>query len=67
MAGAPSTMLGAARQLHAQSGLAGFYHGLTLKLARAIPMSVIGFFVYEIVYAKLGRLRGRGEPQGAAS
>ena len=41
-----------------EAGLCGFYAGFALKLARAVPMSVIGFFVYERVYAEMRRLRG---------
>lgn len=67
MQGAPSSILDAARQLHAEAGIAGFYKGLTLKLLRAVPMSVIGFFVYEVVYRKLGRLRVQGGAQEVGS
>ena len=55
MAGSSPTLLAAARALWAEGGVGAFYVGLTLKLARAIPMSAINFLAYERVYALVAR------------
>lgn len=34
-------------------GMGVFYRGLGLKLARAVPMSMIGFFAYEVAAKQL--------------
>jgi Mitochondrial carrier protein len=39
--------------MYAAEGAGIFWRGLSLKLARAVPMSVVGFFVYEEVAAAL--------------
>jgi Mitochondrial carrier protein len=46
-------LLDTARAMYAAEGAGVFYRGLSLKLARAVPMSVVGFFVYEEVAAAL--------------
>jgi hypothetical protein len=38
--------------------MAAMYHGFGLKMCRAVPMSAIGFLVYEHVFAALRRMRG---------
>jgi len=55
MAGSAGTLLGAARTLFAEGGVSAFYVGLSLKLARAIPMSAINFLAYEQVYALMNK------------
>jgi len=47
MDGGPASVHAAARAVYAEGGLGAFYNGLTLKLLRAVPMSAVGFFVYE--------------------
>ena len=59
MAGGPASLGEAARIVHAEGGYRAFYNGLTLKLLRAVPMSAVGFFVYEHTMAALAR-RGWG-------
>lgn len=44
----PSGVLATARQMAAVDGAGVFYKGFGLKLARAVPMSMIGFFAYEV-------------------
>lgn len=44
----PSGVLATARQMAAVDGAGVFYKGVGLKLARAVPMSMIGFFAYEV-------------------
>lgn len=41
-------MLATARQMAEVDGAGVFYRGFGLKLARAVPMSMIGFFAYEL-------------------
>tara|TARA_B110001452_G_scaffold190066_1_gene160244 strand:- start:34 stop:861 length:828 start_codon:yes stop_codon:yes gene_type:complete len=55
MAGSAGTLVGATRALFAEAGVSAFYVGLSLKLARAIPMSAINFLAYEKVYALVNR------------
>lgn len=55
MAGSSGTLIGAARGLLAEGGISAFYVGLSLKLARAVPMSAINFLAYEKVYAFVSR------------
>ncbi|CAM9337116.1 unnamed protein product, partial [Phaeothamnion confervicola] len=43
------SMTGMARRMQAREGVAVFYRGLGLKLARAIPQSAVGFYLYETV------------------
>eukprot|EP00315_Gephyrocapsa_oceanica_P001404 CAMPEP_0185330564 /NCGR_PEP_ID=MMETSP1363-20130426/77527_1 /TAXON_ID=38817 /ORGANISM="Gephyrocapsa oceanica, Strain RCC1303" /LENGTH=309 /DNA_ID=CAMNT_0027929421 /DNA_START=42 /DNA_END=971 /DNA_ORIENTATION=- len=50
--------LAATRQLWREGGVAAMYSGFGLKMCRAVPMSAIGFLVYEHVYATCRRLRG---------
>lgn len=44
----PSGVLATARQMAAVDGAGVFYKGFGLKLGRAVPMSMIGFFAYEV-------------------
>lgn len=44
----PSGVLSTAREMASVDGLGVFYKGFGLKLARAVPMSMIGFFAYEV-------------------
>ena len=60
MEGGPAILGEAARIVHAEGGLPAFYQGLTLKLLRAVPMSAVGFFVYEWTMQALARRRGGG-------
>ena len=46
--------------MYAAEGLGGFYRGLGLKLCRAVPMSAMGFVVYEEAIRALARVRGEG-------
>merc|ERR1719223_1818556 len=55
MAGATGTLRSATATLFAEGGIAAFYTGLSLKLARAVPMSAINFLAYEQVYALWNR------------
>lgn len=41
------SVLATAGEMFRQDGVRVFYRGLGLKLARAVPMSMIGFFAYE--------------------
>eukprot|EP00903_Cladosiphon_okamuranus_P014032 g13049.t1 len=43
-----SGVLATARQMAKVDGAGVFYRGFGLKLARAVPMSMIGFFAYEL-------------------
>jgi len=47
----------AVRTLNAEGGVGAFYAGLGLKLCRAVPMSAVGFLVYEEVMRVLKRTR----------
>mmetsp|Transcript_24793 Transcript_24793/g.50315 ORF Transcript_24793/g.50315 Transcript_24793/m.50315 type:complete len:288 (+) Transcript_24793:25-888(+) len=55
MAGGQGSLRAAAATLLAEGGVSAFYVGLSLKLARAVPMSAINFLVYEQVYALWSR------------
>lgn len=44
----PPGVLATARQMAAVDGAGVFYKGFGLKLGRAVPMSMIGFFAYEV-------------------
>lgn len=48
-----STVLAAAKDMARVDGISVFYRGFGLKLARAVPMSMIGFFVYEAAAKEL--------------
>lgn len=56
MEGGVETIGQAVHSLYAESGLSGFYRGLGLKLLRAIPMSAVGFLVYEEVMRALKKI-----------
>ena len=58
MADGPPTLGAAAADVYAAEGLGGFYRGLGLKLCRAVPMSAMGFVVYEEAIRALARVRG---------
>lgn len=60
MQGGPATLREAAAIVHAEGGIAAFYEGLGLKLLRAVPMSAVGFFVYEWSMKMLARRHDRG-------
>lgn len=45
-------------QVWREGGIVGMYNGFGLKMCRAVPMSAIGFLVYERVFATLRRIRG---------
>lgn len=45
---APSGVVATARHMGSVDGMGVFYRGFGLKLARAVPMSMIGFFAYEV-------------------
>lgn len=45
-----------AREMAKLDGVGVFYRGFGLKLARAIPMSMIGFFVYEATAKEIRRM-----------
>ena len=47
----------AIQALYAEGGIGAFYRGLGLKLCRAVPMSAVGFLVYEEAIRGLQRLR----------
>ena len=53
--GRAGTVMEAVRAIHAEGGVRAFYHGLGLKLLRAVPQSACGFFVYEYTMAALAR------------
>lgn len=55
MEGGHGTVMEAVRAIHAEGGVRAFYHGLGLKLLRAVPQSACGFFVYEYTMAALAR------------
>ena len=38
--------------------MGAMYNGFRLKMCRAVPMSAIGFLVYEHSFAQLRRMRG---------
>lgn len=57
MEGGAETIGGAVRSLYAEGGVGAFYRGLSLKLARAVPMSAVGFLVYEETMRALQRVR----------
>ncbi|KAG5189236.1 carnitine/acylcarnitine translocase, partial [Tribonema minus] len=54
--GASGSFAETVARMHAAEGVRVFWRGLGLKLARAIPMSAIGFFAYEEVAAYLRAL-----------
>jgi len=48
----------ATAQVWREGGLAAMYNGFGLKMCRAVPMSAIGFLVYEHVFTALRKFRG---------
>lgn len=50
--------IAAAQQVWREGGLAAMYRGFGLKMCRSVPMSAIGFLVYEHTYSCLRRTRG---------
>ncbi|CAN0432055.1 unnamed protein product, partial [Hapterophycus canaliculatus] len=50
---APSGVVATARDMAGAEGMGVFYRGLGLKLARAVPMSMVGFFAYEVAAKQL--------------
>ena len=57
MVGGPTNLVEAAVVVRAEGGLLAFYHGLGLKLLRAIPMSAVGFLAYERTMQLLAKRR----------
>lgn len=49
----PFGIVATARTMAGAEGMGVFYRGLGLKLARAVPMSMIGFFAYEVAAKQL--------------
>lgn len=48
----PSGVIATAQEMARVEGRGVFYRGFGLKLARAVPMSMIGFFAYEVAAKK---------------
>ncbi len=46
-------ILDAAKQIHARSGVTGFYKGFSACLLRAFPASAATFATYSVVFNKL--------------
>lgn len=59
MEGGVETIGQAVRSIYAEGGVQAFYRGFALKLCRAIPMSAIGFLVYEETMCMLRRLHAK--------
>ncbi|CAM9509363.1 unnamed protein product [Ectocarpus sp. 12 AP-2014] len=49
----PDGVVATARHMASVDGMGVFYRGFGLKLARAVPMSMIGFFAYEVAAKRL--------------
>lgn len=54
--GVSSGVLATARNMARVDGMGVFYRGIGLKLARAVPMSMIGFFTYEAAAREIREL-----------
>lgn len=52
----PSGVVATAQEMARLEGRGVFYRGFGLKLARAVPMSMIGFFAYEVAAKKFRTL-----------
>lgn len=58
----PSGFLSTAQEMARVDGSGVFYRGFGLKLARAVPMSMIGFFAYEVAAKKFRTMLDSSAP-----